>query len=134
MHLTPYILFNGNCEEALNFYATALQGEIKTLSRYEGTPAGSMSADKQKIMHSYFVAGGIAFMAADADDGAVNSGMVHLCIDFRSSEEEQKVFEALSEGGKVTLPLEDTFWGARFSMLTDRFGIKWMLNYEKNKA
>lgn len=133
MHLTPYILFNGNCEEALNFYAAALQGEIKTLSRYEGSPAESMSADKQKIMHSYFVANGIAFMAADGDKDTT-SGMIHLCLDFKSSEEEQKVFDALSEGGTITLALEDTFWGARFGMLTDKFGIKWMLNYEKNKA
>lgn len=135
MQLTPYIMFNGNCEEALNFYAQAFHGEIKDLMRFEGSPVENMSADKQKVMHAHFaVDGKIIFMAADGGDqgsSASKGGMMHLSINFQSGEEQQKVFEALSEGGKVTMPLQDTFWGARFGMLTDKYGVNWMFNWDK---
>ena len=134
MQLTPYIIFNGNCEEALNFYVTVLGGQIKDLMRFEGTPGESMSADKQKIMHSHFVADGFFFMASDSGMGAPtsdSSGQVHLSINFEDGAQQEKIFNALSEGGHVTMPLDDTFWGARFGMLTDKFGIKWMFNHDK---
>ena len=134
MQLTPYIMFNGNCEEALNFYAKTIGGEIKHLSRYEGSPAESMSADKQKVLHANFVSNDIAFMAADGQQGgAQNVGMVHLCLDFKDATIEEEVFNALSEGAQITMPLQDTFWGAKFGMLTDKFGIQWMFNCEVNK-
>lgn len=134
MQLTPYIIFNGNCEEALNFYAKALEGEIKDLMRFEGTPAESMSADKQKVMHAHFQGKGIFFMASDSGQGGANqAGMVHLSLNFDDASEQGKIFNALSEGGKVTMPLEDTFWGATFGMLTDKFGINWMFNCDKKK-
>ena len=133
MQLTPYIMFNGNCEEALNFYADALDGEIKNLSRYEGSPAESMSADKQKVMHANFVANDLAFMAADGQQTTADAGMVHLCLDFKDADVEEKVFNALSAGAKITMPLQDTFWGAKFGMLTDKFGINWMFNCEVKK-
>ncbi len=136
MKLTPYIIFNGQCEEALNFYAKTLDGEIKNLSRFEGSPAESMSADKQKIMHANFEAGDVAFMASDSGEGgpaSSNGGMVHLTLDFQNAEELDKVFNVLSEGGKITMPLQDAFWGARFGMLTDKFGINWMFNAELQK-
>src|SRR5438093_5181633 len=107
MQLVPYLMFNGQCEEVLNFYAKALNGEIKNLSRYEGSPAESMSADKQKILHSNFEANGIFFMASDSgqqgSDG--NSNMIHLSLDFDTTEEQDKVFNALSEGAKINMPL-----------------------------
>jgi len=133
MKLTPYIIFNGQCEEALNFYAKTLSGEIKHLSRFEGSPAESMSADKQKILHANFEAGEVSFMASDSGEGGTispNGGMVHLTLDVKTAEELDKVFNALSEGGKITMPLQDAFWGARFGMLTDKFGINWMFNHE----
>jgi PhnB protein len=134
MNISPYIMFNGNCEEALNFYVKALGGEIQGLMRFEGSPAESMSSDKQKILHAMFKAGGVFFMASDgAESGENVGGMVHLSLDFDSAEEEQKVYDALSEGAKTTMPLQDTFWGARFGMLTDRFGVNWMFNYDKAK-
>ncbi len=136
MKLTPYIIFNGQCEEALNFYAKTLSGEIKHLSRFEGSPAESMSADKQKILHANFEAGEVSFMASDSGEGgtkSLNGGMVHLTLDVKTAEELDKVFNALSEGGKITMPLQDAFWGARFGMLTDQFGINWMFNHELQK-
>jgi len=136
MKLTPYIIFNGQCEEALNFYAKTLNGEIKHLSRFEGSPAEEMSADKQKILHATFEAGEVIFMASDSgEDGTIspNGGMVHLTLDVKTAEELDKVFNALSEGGNITMPLQDAFWGARFGMLTDKYGVSWMFNHELQK-
>ena len=85
-------------------------------------------------MHSHFEANGILFMASEVakvDREANRAGMVHLSIDFDDVTEEEKVFGALSEGGKITMPLQDTFWGAKFGMLTDKFGVNWMFNCEK---
>ena len=132
MTLTPYVMFNGNCEEALNFYAKAFNGEIKDLKRFEGSPAEEMSADKQKVMHAHFVAKGIFLMASDGGKGE-KGGAVHLSVNFEQAEELDQAFKTLSEGGEVTMPLQDTFWGARFGMLKDRFGINWMFNYELKK-
>jgi PhnB protein len=136
MNMTPYITFNGNCEEALNFYVKAMNGEIKNLHRYEGSPIESMATEKQKVMHSHFAAKDVLFMASDSfkdDPVANNSGMIHLSINFNDTAEMEKVFTALGEGGKITMPLQDTFWGAKFGMLTDKFGINWMFNCELKK-
>ena len=134
MTITPYIMFNGNCEEALNFYAKALGGEIKDLQRFEGSPAEGMSADKNKVMHAHFEAKGIFFMASDGNKSGVEGGMVHLSVNFDQDGEIDTVFNALIEGATVTMPLQDTFWGARFGMLKDRFGVNWMFNFDKPKA
>ena len=134
MNLTPYIIFNGNCEEALNFYASCFGGEIKDLMRFEGSPASEMAVDKQQVLHAIFIAKGIMIMASDSGQGApteVDGGKVHLSINFDTAEEQEKVFNALKEGGRETMPLDDTFWGARFGMLIDKFGINWMFNYDK---
>ena len=134
MQLTPYIIFNGNCEEALNYYSKAFEGEIKDLMRFEGTPVESLSTDKQKVMHANFNAKGIFFMACDSGErGPVASGnsIVHLSINFETADEQLRVFNILAEGGKIGMPLQDTFWGAKFGMVTDKFGVNWMLNYDK---
>jgi PhnB protein len=130
-------MFNGNCEEALKFYANAFGGEIKNLMYYEGSPVENMAVNKKQVMHSHFVAKGILFMASDSGQGgpqATKGGMVHLSINFEEAGEEEKVFNALSEGGKVTMPLQDTFWGARFGMVMDKFGVNWMFNWDKPKS
>lgn len=138
MQLTPYIIFNGNCEEALNFYANALGGEIKNLSRYEGSPAEAMSTEKQNILHAQFaIDGAVLFMASDSGQGSpveTHGGMVKLSLDFTDAGSIEQVFAALSESGTITMALQDTFWGARFGMLTDKFGINWMFNYDKPKG
>ena len=132
MELTPYLMFNGNCEMALNFYAQTIGGEIKNLSRFEGSPGESMSADKQKVMHANFEGNGFSFMASDGARVVVNNaGNIHLSLDFKDANAMENVFNAMSEGGKVTMALQDTFWGAKFGMLTDKFGINWMFNSEQ---
>lgn len=138
MQLTPYLMFNGQCEEALNFYAKALDGEIKDLMKFEGSPVESMATegDKNRVMHSHFVAKDFIFMASDTGEGGPKlnpNGMVHLSLNCEDPGQQEKIFRALSEGGIVGMPLQDTFWGARFGMLTDKFGICWMLNCEKKK-
>ena len=133
MQLTPYLMFNGNCEEALNFYSTTIGGQIKHLSRFEGSPGESMSVDKKKVMHATFEGNGMAFMASDGSQPVTDSGNIHLCIDFKDLVAMENVFAALAKGGKITMPLQDTFWGARFGMLTDKFGINWMFNSETGK-
>ena len=114
MRLTPYLMFNGNCEEALNFYATTIGGEIKHLSRYEGSPVESSSNEKQKILHASFEGNGIALLASDdMKDSVSSTGNVHLCLDFKDAQAMDNVFEALSRGGKVTMPLRGYVLGCK---------------------
>jgi len=135
MHLTPYIIFNGNCEEALNFYVRALGGVVGPISRYGDIPGGDTHGQNSNwIMHTHFAFdGNLLFMASDGPNDAEDSGMVSLSLNFEDAGSIQNVFSKLSEGGTVTMPLQDTFWGATFGMLKDKYGIKWMLNYDKPK-
>lgn len=138
MKIDPYIIFNGNCEEALNFYAGVFGGNTGEISRYGDAPGfeNATPAQKNKVMHAHFSADGIFFMASDTNDQAGSStpgNMVHLSINFNDAGQQKNVFNKLSEGGNVVMPLQDTFWGATFAMLVDRYGIHWMLNYDKAK-
>jgi PhnB protein len=134
MQLTPYVIFNGNCEEALKFYEAALGGTTGHISRYADAQGHAMGMTPDKIMHTHFaVQGNILFMASDGPSDATDSGMVNLCLNFTDSGRMQSSFARLSEGGTVTMDLQDTFWGATFGMLKDKYGIKWMFNHEKQK-
>ncbi|MGE5519925.1 MAG: VOC family protein [Candidatus Dadabacteria bacterium] len=136
MKLTPYLTFNGNCEEALNFYVGVFGGEIKELKRFEGSPIQNMAANPNMIMHARFEANGITLMASDGGHGESN-GRAHvgvsMSVEFDDEGQIQNVFSKLSDGGQVVMPLEDTFWGAKFGMLKDKFGVNWMFNYQKNQ-
>lgn len=133
MTVKPYLMFNGKCEEAMNFYAKVLDGKIIHLSRYQGSPVEHMSDDANKVMHATMVADGVILMGADTGEGGpqASGSQVHLTLDVDSLDKVEKIFNALSEGGNVTMALQDTFWGARFGMVTDKFGIHWMFNHEK---
>ena len=132
MQLTPYIIFSGNCEEALKFYEKALGGKTGPISRYADAPESAMGMDPEKIMHTQFVVdGNILFMASDGPVDASDSGIVSLSLNFTDTGSIQNTFAALSDGGTVTMPLQDTFWGATFGMLKDQYGVKWMCNYDK---
>ncbi|MCW3089905.1 MAG: glyoxalase [Ferruginibacter sp.] len=139
--VNPYLNFNGNTEAAFNFYKSVFGGEFVTLQRFKDTPHGeSMSAeDKEKIMHIALPIGeGTILMATDALESMgqkVNPGdNFSLAISPESEEEANRFFNSLSEGGKVTMPLEKMFWGAYFGMLTDKYGIQWMVNYDEKPA
>lgn len=130
--VAPYLNFNGNCREAMTFYKKCLGGELN-LMPFGDAPIETPAGAKDKIMHSTLQVGNAYIMASDAMPGqATQAGTnVHLSINCESSAEVDKLFKALSENGRVTMPLQDTFWGARFGMVADQFGINWMFNYDK---
>jgi PhnB protein len=133
--LNPYINFSGQCREALEFYKKCFNGKIETISTFEEAPGATDEKYKQNIMHSEFRAEGIFFMATDGMPGqnAVSGDCISLTIQLTDEQEQARIFDALSQGGKITQPLEDTFWGAKFGMLVDRYGINWMLNCSKSE-
>jgi len=130
--LNVYLAFPGTCEEALNFYKNCFDGEIVSISRFGESPVEAPEEYKQKIMHAEFKAEGMYLMASDGMPGQpVQPGdMVSLSVDLPDAHEQETIFNRLAEGGKVTMPLEETFWGAVFGMVTDKFGIHWMLSRE----
>jgi PhnB protein len=137
-NLTPYLMFNGDCEEALNFYKVCLGGEIGYMGRYGDVPMGAQESDKNKIMHASFTFWGGSLMASDHVKEAGyttegGGGNVHLSLGFDSLEEEEATFNKLKEGGTVTMELQDQFWGDRFGMLRDKHGINWMFSCSAKK-
>ncbi len=132
----PYLNFNGNTEEAFNFYQSVFGGTFAALQRYQETPeADKMPAHEQeKIMHVALPIGEAMLMGTDIPESMekVTFGTnFSISIDTKSKAEADKLFQALSAGGQVTMPLEKAFWGAYFGMLTDQFGVQWMVNYDE---
>ena len=129
----PYLFFGGRCEEALEFYRTALGAKVDFLMRYkespEPAPAGRLPAGfENKVMHATFRIGGTMLMGSDGcEEGAKFEGF-SLSLAVPTEAEADRAFAALSAGGKVEMPLGKTFWSPRFGMLTDRFGIGWMVS------
>jgi len=135
MKLTPYIHLNGNAEEAMNFYAHALGGSIASLQRYGDSPMPSDEDYKQKIIHGRLVFADNMIMISDSMKGneVSTAGNIQLSVDVTETEQIDTVFNKMAEGGEVTMALQDTFWGARFGMLKDKFGVSWMFNQELKK-
>ncbi len=136
MQLQAYLNFDGTCEEALNFYKDVFNGEISDLSRFGDAPMAFSEDDKNRVMNANFTFKNNVFMASDTmpGSGAPKSGNVTMALVTTDLEETDKTFYALAEGGEIRMPLEDTFWGARFGMLTDKYGIEWMINCELPKT
>ena len=135
--LTPYLIFGGNCSQAVNFYAKCLDAELFVMP-YSAAPGDNHPPEiKDKVIHARLTKKGApVLMASDDHPGAeVKPGSNNFWISMscESLPEIEKLFSALSEKGKVSAPLHDAFWGARFGMLTDQFGVNWMLNYEQAK-
>ena len=128
-------MFNGDCEAAMNFYQEALGAEQVSMQRYGDSPMPSEDAVwNKKIMHCGIRKDGFLIMASDSRDkngGIVTGNNVQVSINLHSEEEINKVFAAMSAGANITMPLQDTFWGARFGMCTDKFGVSWMFNYDR---
>lgn len=122
--LNPYVMFSGNCQEALTFYKECLDGEIVSMQTFGDSPIDVPDDAKDRIFNSEFRAGDVFFMASDDLPGhPVTRGTnVALFLVFSDMEEQESVFGRLSEGGKVLFPLANGF-----GMLTDRYGIQWML-------
>jgi PhnB protein len=133
--INPYLNFNGNCREAMNFYKECLGGELELMT-FGSNPGMEVSEkEKDNILHGKLTINGISVMASDGMESGkvINGTSVTLSIDCSTLEEIEKYFANLSKDGKITMPLQDTFWGARFGMLTDKFGIQWMLNFDKSQ-
>ena len=133
MQLNPYLMFNGTCEAAFKFYGKVLGGKIEAMMPHEGTPAEEHVPEewRKKIMHARLVIGDEVLMASDAPPEhfqPMKGFSVSLNVD--KPAEAERIFQALSEKGSVTMPLQQTFWATRFGMLVDQFGTPWMINCE----
>ena len=135
MKLTPYLNFAGNAQEALDFYANALEGQVVYMQRYGDSPMPSDEDYKNKVMHARLQFGDNLIMVSDAMKGNEVSikGNIQLSIEMDDVGQQERVFNKMAEGGKVTMPLSDQFWGARFGMLQDKFGVSWMFNCNLKK-
>lgn len=134
MQLNPYLLFNGQCEEALRFYERVLGGRIADMLTHEGTPMESQVPPewRGKILHARLVIGDRELMASDAPPGryAKPQGF-SVTLQIADPAEAERVFGALSDGAEIQMPLQQTFWASRFGMLVDRFGTPWMVNCDR---
>lgn len=138
--LNPYLNFNGNAEEALTYYKSVFGGEFLALQRFKDMPAddkspGHMPEEYQnKILHIALPIGSNIIMASDCIEAygqkAVFGSSNYISVQTDSEEETRRIFEELSSGGEIEMPLDEMFWGDLFGSFTDKFGIKWMLNYE----
>jgi PhnB protein len=133
--LVTYLNFDGNCAEAMKFYAQCLQAELSIMP-FSEAPGDFPKDAKDRVMHARLTkAGSPILMASDTMPGRPYKPGANfsISVDCESLQETETLFAALAEKGKVTMPLQDTFWGARFGMLTDQFGINWMFNFELPK-
>lgn len=131
MKVNPYLLFNGNCEEAFKFYEKALGAKIGTMMTHKGTPAEAQSPPEwqHKILHATLTIGDQLLMASDAPPQHYEKPQgFSVCLDISDVAEAERVFNALAAGAVVKMPFAQTFWALRFGMLADRFGIPWMIN------
>lgn len=131
-HLSPYLFFNGNCREAMEFYKECLGGELWMQTIGESPIASTMPAEMHNtIMHAAIMKDGVMLMASDnmGEEQIVIGSNVEVCIDGSSKEEIETYFAKLSEGGTITMPLKKEFFGL-FGSLTDKFGVKWMVIYD----
>lgn len=133
--MEAYLSFDGNAAEALAFYAKCLDGKILFSMTFAESPmaADTPASHKDKIMHATLEAQGRQIMASDLPPGMAFEGYkgFSLSVQGKNVEEGKKLFDALSAGGKVTMPYGETFWAKGFGMLQDKFGVPWMVNVEK---
>ncbi len=136
-NIVPYLTFAGKCREAMSFYQSVLGGELQLQTFGESAAATQMPAElSSHIMHSHLTGGSLSLMASDsAESGELHAGnMFNLMLMCTTEAEVNQLFDALAVDGQVNHPLEDTFWNARFGTLTDKFGISWMLHFDKSLA
>lgn len=141
MHV--YLNFEGNTEEAFNFYKSVFGGEFQALQRFKDVPGGCGVAEipeheLNKIMHVSLLVGKTSIlMGTDALESMGHKltmgNNFSISLDAESEDESDKLFNALSADGKPTMPMQKTFWNAYFGMLTDKFGVQWMINHDYNR-
>ncbi len=139
MQVQPYLFFDGNCEEAVEFYRTALGANVQMMMRMNETPEPIptehlLPGYENKIMHACFQIGESTVMASDDCMGHPKMGGFSLSLSPSTREEAERIFAALSAGGTVNMPLGETFWSPCFGMVADRFGVNWMVNVKPETA
>ena len=132
----PYLHFMGNTLEAMNFYKSVFGGEITVAEKFRNIPGGEKMSveDQEKYIHiSLVMRNGVTLMATDALESMGQNltfgNNFHICMQAESETEVDQLFERLSKGGKVEMPVNKTFFGSYFGMAQDRFGVQWMINY-----
>jgi PhnB protein len=134
MQLNPYLMFNGQCEAAFRFYEKVLGGKVETVMTYAGSPMADQTPPewRNKVMHARLQVGDKTLMGSDPPPGQyepMKGFSVTLSID--DPGEAERIFRELSENATVRMPIQKTFWAARFGMLVDQFGTPWMVNCEQ---
>lgn len=134
--LNPYLFFDGTAEPAMQLYERALGAKIEDLMRFgdvSGDAHPCQPEDRQRVMHASVRVGPTLVMVSDSPAATppAKSSNVEVCLSYDDVAEMRRAFEALAEGGQVTMALQDTFWNATFGTLVDRFGIHWMFNCQK---
>lgn len=135
MQVVPYLYFNGNCEEAYNFYFEALGGEKTDIMRYGDQGPEVPPEVAQRVMHTELKLGdNLIYFSDTSSEGEYQVGSnVQINLNLDSEAEIRKVYEGLSQGATVTMELQDTFWGAIYGALVDKFGVSWSFNYMKEQ-
>jgi PhnB protein len=134
MKMNPYLSFEGNCEEAFKAYERILGGKIEAMMPFDSKPDECPVPDdwKKKILHACLTFGDNMLMASDGPPGRSEKMQgISVALHPKEPAEAERLFDALSEGGQVTMPLSETFWAQKFGMLVDRFGTPWMINCSK---
>lgn len=140
--VNPYLIFNGNCEEAFLFYQSVFGGEFPYLGKFKDMPPSDdpncpppSAKDADRIMHVSLPIGNTVLMGSDSNsqsgDVAIGAN-VSISINTESRAEADRIFNGLSAGGNPFMPMNSTFWGAYFGMFIDKFGIHWMVNFDEN--
>jgi PhnB protein len=133
MKVEPYLSFEGRCDEAIDFYKSAVGAKVNMLMRFkeapECPPSGKFPPEQlNKVMHASLTIGDSIVMATDGHcTGNANFSGISLTMSVSSDAEAEKMYASLGAGGKVTMPMGKTFFASRFGMLTDRFGVPWMI-------
>lgn len=138
MKLSTHVAYNGNCEEAFNFYKSIFGGEFDTVQRNKDIPVGVPSPagdnEAEKILHiSLPIGNGSMLMGCDipaAFGEATRSNSFNISVSTDSEAETERIYNGLLAGGKVNVPLDKTFWGAYFGIVVDRYGVQWMISYD----
>lgn len=140
--VNPYLIFNGNCEEAFLFYQSVFGGEFPYLGRFKDMPADDncppISEDEaNRIMHVSLPIGDTVIMGSDstsASGDAIIGTNISVSVNTSSKAEADSIYNGLAAGGNAFMPMTQTFWGAYFGMLKDKFGINWMVNFDENPS
>jgi PhnB protein len=133
MQVQPYLVFEGRCDEALEFYKKALGAKVDMLMRFKEAPDQSMvtPGNAEKVMHAAMHVGDTQILLSDGRcQGNANFGGFSLCVNAPSEAEADRVFNALADGGEVRMPMTKTFFAPRFGMVGDKFGVGWMVLVE----